>query len=279
MAEKNIIPNARIEEATALFFSPHLDDAVFSCGGQLAALIERGERPLVATCFTETHQPGEPVSQVIRELHKIWNMGEDDEAVARFWRGRREEDAVALESLGVPYVWLPYRDAIYRGGQYYSRETIMNHVQPGDWELFERLSAHAVELWRRTARAVVYLPLGIGNHIDHQLVFMLAGALRQAGAEIWHYEDFPYVAREPRALGLRLAELGAPYRSRTVDITAQIERRLEATALYGSQMTSTFRNVGPYREVTMRYASSVAGAEHRYAERLWALDRDGHSVR
>jgi LmbE family N-acetylglucosaminyl deacetylase len=264
-------PDVPLESVTALFVSPHLDDVVFSCGGLVAQLAASGARVVIASVFTEGPEPGEPVSDVIQSLHKLWKM-EDDAAVTRFWCGRREEDAAAVGALGAQHLWLAYRDALYRGGQYFSVDTIMNHVKPGDWELVQRVSERVVAMWRRTPNAVVYLPLAVGNHVDHQFAFMLAGPLRTAGAEVWHYEDFPYVAREPRALGLRLAELGAPYRSRVVDISQHIEDRLAATALYGSQLESTFGKVGPYRDVTMHYAASVATDGVRHAERLWTLD-------
>jgi LmbE family N-acetylglucosaminyl deacetylase len=150
----------------------------------------------------------------------------------------------------------------------------MGHPHERDWETLERMSADVIALWQGTRRAVVHLPLGVGHHVDHQLVFMLAGALRQAGIEVWHYEDFPYVAREPHALELRLAAVGAAYPARIVDVTAHVEQRLVPMALYTSQLEPTFARVGPYRDVTLAYAGSVVGCPGRYAERLWSLDRN-----
>ena len=57
----------------------------------------------------------------------------------------------------------------------------------------------------------VYAPLGIGSHVDHQLVFNAAASLADAGWEVWLYEDIPYALRDG-ALERRAeaeAELGA----------------------------------------------------------------------
>lgn len=260
-----------MERTTHLFLSPHLDDVVFSCGGLVAQLAASGHEVEIVSCLTEGPDAGAQFSSEVQALHKLWKMDTDDE-IASIWQRRRDEDEAAVAALGARRALLGYRDSIYRGGMYYSRDTVMNHVQPGDWETLTRLSAELVERWRATPRAVVYLPLAIGHHVDHQLVFMTSGALRDAGAEVWHYEDFPYVYRERHALELRLAELGARYRPRIVDVTEHIEKRLTAIALYANQIEATFGKIGPYRDVTLTYAASVAAASGRYAERLWTLD-------
>ncbi len=106
------MPNRLSRHPQHLFLSPHLDDAVFSCGGQIVLLREQGASVHVVTAFTgDAPEPEAPLSDFAALLHALWDAGDNPFAV------RREEDRCALHLLGVTWTHLLYQDAIYRRPQ------------------------------------------------------------------------------------------------------------------------------------------------------------------
>ena len=76
-----------------IYLSPHLDDAVFSCGGRIALQVRAGRRVWVVTVCAGS--PGGPLSDYAQVLHTYWGLAETDAPAAR-----REEDRAALARLG-----------------------------------------------------------------------------------------------------------------------------------------------------------------------------------
>lgn len=157
------------------FISPHLDDAVWSCGGRIAALRQAGHAVVVHTVFTEC---GEETA--VRHA-------EDDEALALL--------EVAAERWGLV-------DARWRrrpDGEPQHRRTIELFLPPGpaDLELVEPITDLLAGL---TGYDVLYAPLAVGNHVDHQLVHLAVDHMPTPIPIKW-YEEIPYQARtEPVGL-------------------------------------------------------------------------------
>lgn len=158
--------------------SPHLDDAVMSCGGLLAAASRRGDRAIVVTVFTEG------------EGHDV----------------RRAEDREALGLLGVEAVHVGLADAPERLGLARSHRALVEEavVSAGDRVVVERALASRLAGLGVAEGAPVLAPLGAGGHVDHLVVHE---ALR-ARPGVAFYEDRPYslVPGEVRAR-LREADL------------------------------------------------------------------------
>ncbi|WP_322493921.1 hypothetical protein [Chloroflexus sp.] len=91
---------------------------------------------------------------------------------------------------------------------YYSRETLFGTPDPVD-PLMTTLHELCHHLRVQFPQAVIYAPLGVGQHLDHQLTCRIAAQL--AGPVVMWYEDFPYVARDGE-LERRLAQLDWPLR-------------------------------------------------------------------
>ena len=112
---------------TILVLSPHLDDAVLSCGGWMAQAVEAGERVLVYNLFC-AHYRG-PLSPAARELHTSWGDPEDITAL------RIAEDRKALGVIGAGTIYGDVRDLIYRQDTrgkwlYTDMDDIMGAAQP-----------------------------------------------------------------------------------------------------------------------------------------------------
>ena len=86
--------------------SPHLDDAVLSCGAILARAAEQGVHTTIATIFNGS--PDGPLSRSARHFHAL--CGHGDDAMAH----RETEDDLAVEHLGVKSIRLGVPEALYR---------------------------------------------------------------------------------------------------------------------------------------------------------------------
>jgi LmbE family N-acetylglucosaminyl deacetylase len=191
----DLVNRVDLARYTRVYLSPHLDDAALSCGGTIAA---SPDRALVITLCTAP--PSETnFNAVAVEFHAEWGLAPDE-----VLRVRRAEDAEAMTILGVDYVYADWLDAIYRMPEaYHSRATLYRHplsddpLLPQVRDLLALLIAHAPQ-------ATIYVPLGVGHHVDHLAVFESAVAFPPD--RLAFYEDINY-ALLPGAVEQRLAEI------------------------------------------------------------------------
>lgn len=171
----------------AVFVSPHLDDAVFSCGGEIARLVQEGP-VLVLNLFTRY------LSEV-----KVRAVVLGDE--------RYQEEQAAAQFLGFASHNFGELDVSFRRPAYRSLGNIfrspvredLEHYLPG---LRERVFAYLAGIdYER-----LYVPLAIGWHVDHMLTHLLFEPWIGRDKLI-HYEDAPYCLI-PHATRYRLNELG-----------------------------------------------------------------------
>lgn len=252
-----------------IFLSPHLDDVVYSCGGTLAVQVSNGLRPLIITVFAGIPPKGLELSPFAFEVHKGMSAGNLD--AATLMENRRREDANALEFLHANYLWLDYLDAIYRGNPPYyisHNQLIGGEVHPADAEIDRQLAQNLVELADRLPDAVWYAPLGIGRHVDHQIVASAADRLVQRGANVKFYEDFPYVLKEG-ALEARLRNLGLAFEPAYVEMSEMLPLRLEASELYTSQVQLNFPDRNAMRKVMTDYTHGIRPVHTVHLERYW----------
>lgn len=172
-----------------LVVSPHLDDAVFSCG----ALLSRARKARVVTVFAGAPRDASLSTDWDRRCG--WaNAGEAVE-------GRRREDAKALALLGAVPVWLDFCDSQY-GAEPSFDDVVL--------ALRNEIESHASEA------DPVLLPLGL-FHSDHRLAHE-AGAVavatarsdgaRSSSTRLYVYEDSPYRSLHA-LLQRRLVEMAA----------------------------------------------------------------------
>ncbi len=232
-----------------IYISPHYDDAVLSCGGSMALQRMAGHQALVVTVFGGGND--KPLSAFGQQLHREMGFGTTAaEAVER----RQEEDAAACEHVGADTLWLDFPEALYRG--YEGREALFGGVNRTDVSYEDQIAAILLEVRSRAPLAVVYAPMGIGHHVDHQLVSSAADRLTQQGANIKFYEDFPYVAA-PGALADRQRELGLKMEPELNEVSLQLPLRIEAIALYRSQVPQLFTTEDAMRQMVESYSGSL----------------------
>lgn len=252
-----------------IFLSPHFDDAVYSCGGTMAVQVSNGLRPLVITVFGGIPPQGMQLSPFAFDVQK--GMGAGNMDAATLMEKRRQEDATALDFLHANYLWLDYLDAIYRGNPpYYTSRTelVGGEVDPADIDIDKQLAQDLVALADRLPDTVWYAPLGIGSHVDHQIVASAADRLVQRGANVKYYEDFPYVAREG-ALERRLHAIGGTFEPAYVEMSEMLPLRLEAAELYTSQVGLNFEGRSHMRKMMEDYTHGIRPVHTVHLERYW----------
>lgn len=247
-----------------VYIAPHLDDAVLSCGARITLQIAAGQSALVVTICAGSPGAGAELSPFAHYLHDAWSLGDDP--IAR----RREEDQRALAVLGCDGLHLDLLDAPYRVAAYGERDAVFGAVAAND-PLAEALPAILAQLRAQQPQARFYVPLGVGSHVDHQLVCAAGIDLHNQGVNVAWYEDAPYAAKQPQAVAARLAALPNRFVPETIAIDAVLERKLVAIHEYGSQLTELF-GTAVMEQVMTDYAAAIGDGQH-VGERIWHHER------
>lgn len=256
---------ARLPRRPSIFLQPHYDDAALSCGATAALLASQGVSCTIVTVFAGDVQETD-LDEFASRKHARWNIGGIDSILYT----RREEDTSAACVLGCALRWLDHPDAIYRDGLYGSDSRLYGLVHEREVGFPDALAEQLLQLSEVTDDAVVYVPLGIGNHVDHQLVFDAGCALAESGRLVYAYEDLPYTMHSPQRLQERLDTV-ASWTAEEIrhPIDAGFERKLKAIECYCSQLSTIFRFTPDWRASMRDHALSRGG--HTPVERFWRV--------
>ena len=107
----------------------------------------------------------------------------------------------------------------------------------------------------------LFIPLTIGNHVDHQLV---RRAAERAAAEsrAVYYEEFPYTAKASNEDILSLG--GRGWKEEVITVSKQaIAAKVEAISCYHSQISTFFDSTQDLNRQVRHYMSRTGG------ERYW----------
>ncbi len=197
---------------------------------------------------------------------------------------RRLEDETFAAFAEASIVFLDLPDAVFRG--YTSDEELLSAPRDDDKSPFEILRREIVRLEPQK----LYLPLGVGNHVDHQLArevgVRLLGESRRwvmPGPEyagiVTFYEDFPYawwndfqqLEDLPRSAFADLPP-GIGISPEYADIGDQLERKITGINIYESQMDNLFGGTQEMARQVRAYARKIAllGGSGTVAERYWS---------
>lgn len=197
-----------------LFLAPHLDDVALSCPARVLEENATGKKVLIATLFSH---PG---------------ASDAGRFKAADYQGRREEDRKAAEALKADTLHSGMLDAPFRWDQYQNFTGLMFKRDANHAQTMMHAAEYIAKLIERARPDVMFVPLGVGWHIDHRLTREAAmvgvsnykwRTLENKNAEaltpemrahsantlprLMFYEDRPY-AFVQESVRLRLAELG-----------------------------------------------------------------------
>ena len=200
---------------------------------------------------------------------------------------RRLEDERFAYFAEASIVFLDLPDAVFRG--YEGDDQLLGSPRADDTAPFDLLRQEIVRLEPQK----VYLPLGVGGHVDHQLCRDVGLALLNDGrrwvmpgpdytGKLAFYEDFPYAYWNDFG---RLEDLGPGAldglpRDVSVfptyaEIGDQIERKIAGIALYQSQIERLFDSTVDMANAVRAHGQSlgILGDVDGPAERYWVTSR------
>jgi LmbE family N-acetylglucosaminyl deacetylase len=251
---------------TTLYLSPHLDDAALSCGGAIAAQSCAGERVLIVSIMAGDPPAG--LSAYAAGLHARWQLASDATAA------RRAEDLAACAHLGADARHWTLPDCIYRldaaGRPFYRSDAdIFGTLAPAERIWVARLAAQMRAL-PPAPRIVV--PLGVGNHVDHQLT-RLAAEQAFAPARLEYYEDYPYAQQQPGVVAALLENRPGMWTAAVIPVDAvSLRAKFDAVTAYQSQLSTFFRDRADLEAQIGGYMAQIGGERRlrrAVSETLW----------
>ncbi len=236
-----------------IFLSPHLDDAVLSCGGLIYELIQKGERVEICTICAGNPPPGE-LSPLAEMLHHRWGVSARDSQETR-----RQEDLAACRILGALPFHLNIPDCIYRRNPKTGEPLITTNEAlfqplpeveiPLAVQLAKQLAAHI------PAAARIVCPLTLGGHVDHHLTRTAAEWL---GRPLWYYADYPYLLQEAGKLH---EHLSPQWQDHQIPISLSGCRAWQdAIACYASQISTFWSSTDEMRKAISHYWQKGGGS-------------------
>ena len=233
-----------------VYLSPHLDDAVLSCGGLLWEQSQAGHSVFVWTiCAGDPPDTG--ISPFAESLHGRWETGSQAGAI------RRQEDIAACQLIGASYHHFSIPDCIYRTSPqsntypYSSEAAIFGPLHPDEWGLIKQISAEIKEHLPENAQLVC--PYSYGGHVDHQLTRAAAELL---GIPIWYYPDYPYAAEldlTPNTAHSNIEIVQHPISDGGLQVW------IDAVARYKSQISTFWPTENAMHTAITKYVRSIGG--------------------
>jgi LmbE family N-acetylglucosaminyl deacetylase len=237
-----------------IYLSPHLDDAVYSCGSMIYQQVQDGQPVEIWTIFAGDPTQ-KPFSSFANDIHARWGTGDNSIAA------RRQEDQNACAFLGAQPRYFDFLDVIYRTDPVTGQAEIVENADlfrnyhSADLILQHAISQQLVALLNKLNDYKICIPLALGHHIDHTLVRKAAEALILP-VPLRYYADFPYVLEADVETEGRIEESYAIH-------PQSLKAWGEAIALYPSQISTFWQTENQMREALTFYWQKGGGS------RLW----------
>ena len=176
--------------------------------------------------------------------------------------------------LAVDFAWFDWQEVLYRDteladviGLFGEPGDRMVHLQ--DAALFVILCNWLADLRMTYPRAQIVMPLSLGSHRDHRLLFQASLDVLDRD-QLLFFEDFPYATYQAE----ELTELVQLYHLTPieVDISQYLEQRIWVAECYQSQLPALYHSTSHFVDLIREYTSSLGG-QQRFVERYWEITR------
>ncbi len=174
-----------------IYLSPHLDDAILSCGGIIFEQRKAGISVEIWNWMSGIPPADAPLSDLARSVHAEWGLVSTKEVLSL----RLAEDRLAALRVDALSRYFNLLDCIYRydeNGEALYTEDVFIPPHAADAHLVDEIAALIQENLRKDDTLVC--PLTIGDHPDHVLV---RRAAEQVGHPLLYYADIPYTLWYP----------------------------------------------------------------------------------
>ncbi|MCI0348441.1 MAG: PIG-L family deacetylase [Acidobacteriales bacterium] len=259
-----------------LFLSPHLDDAVLSCGGVIHQLTQRGERVVIMTVMAGEPPDNLPDTPPVQAVKARWGAGHILVST------RRTEDIRAARRVGAKVVHLPLLECLFRTAR--SGDGTRTALYPKDDSPFSeykktddaRVLLLESQSCVREGVVTIYAPLCADHHIDHRLVrdwaLVLTGA--KNAPVLKFYEEYPSI-RNKMALNrvMLFYKQYLPALSLTREMMtltqADVTAKIQALRCYESHVQVLWQSLDEMEKSVGDYL--LFCGEGRPAEQFWAV--------
>ncbi len=158
-----------------------MDDAVLSLGQHILEWKKQGKKVRVVTVFTKFGD-GKNLPEYTADYMEKSGFN----SVVYFEKARVKEDVEAMEMMGVEWEHWDLVDAGFRGNYLTREELLGGEIKKEDKELVEKI----VEKIKKCGADEIYLPFGVGGHVDHWIVRTAGERSRK---NIKYYLESPYL--------------------------------------------------------------------------------------
>ncbi|MBT7189580.1 MAG: hypothetical protein HN916_05260 [Anaerolineae bacterium] len=214
-----------------IYLSPHLDDAVLSCGGIIAKQRKAGIPVEIWNWMSGIPADDMPLSDLARSVHAGWELASAKETL----EARLAEDCLAALRVDAFPRYFDFLDCIYRradDGEVLYPDEIFVPPHAADENLVTKI-AEAIKA-NLHPDDILVAPLTIGDHPDHLIV---RRAAERIGHPLRYYADIPYTFWCPE----QYAEMTAGLAVEDFSVTDEgLHTWQEGVAAYSSQLTVLF---------------------------------------
>lgn len=207
-----------------IIFSPHSDDAIFSLGNTLLSKIF--PEVTIVTVFNISN-------------YKIDGIGLTKEVTCI----RKSEDTLAFKLAGInSYSYLDFEDAILRP----EYKILDSYLDPKSLAKNDSVynSVRNQILGSYNNEDMLLFPLGIGNHIDHKILFEIGFEISKSHNNVYFYKDIAYEsANDPEYVSSFLKLLDLKFNSYRIQVPRSNSRKENLVKCYNSQLDSETNNL------------------------------------
>ncbi len=173
---------------------------------------------------------------------------------------RRLEDQAACQIVGARASHFPFQDCIYRRsaeGEFYydSEEDIFGGLDSREGEIITSLSTRLKADFPEKTKLIA--PLGIGNHVDHELTRKAASRLN---TPLYFYADYPY-ARESQGVEiLTFLDKSPDWIAETYPISDNgMKKWCQAARAYASQLSIFWDDEQALADEIFSFSAALGG--------------------
>jgi len=246
------------EKLTCFFVSPHFDDAIFSAGGLMHELAKKGVPIILVNVFTKASPP--PYTLSIKKFLK--DCGYED--AHKLYEARINEDADVAYVINAKVINLGFVDGLWRKRKGNGYLKILSKFVPEfgyEYPIFrlarwmvskesiriEKQLSEKIEYYiKKYKNAVIFGPLGIGNHPDHHIVKNALQTLKQDCIIYW--ADYPYFETDNKLINKS---------SKFIQYTfeANQKEKMKLVLGYKSQISAIFgkNKINTKKEIFFKY--------------------------
>jgi LmbE family N-acetylglucosaminyl deacetylase len=197
--QATIVDDIITKKKVCYFISPHYDDMIFSAGG-LATKLTKTNKIVVVNVFTTAGH-----RHTLSAKAYLGQCNYSD--AAELYQDRAKEDKDALAAVADEVIDLGFNEALWRKksglvAKLFGKilpefdsiyPTYRFHIIKGRVAKADRPTVTAIETKLKEIvsldNAVVFCPLGIGNHIDHVITHL---ACKESFPHPIYWADYPY---------------------------------------------------------------------------------------